>query len=203
MKGFSIDPFCGPHPDDNFCLVMVICNCGNNILTDPATIGTAFRHRVDAGLGDSKLLYCGDCGMRFHVRRQESHFHVDEEREDIYDVQTLDGGKFGDYLNTYAGIAMDLKNRSFPTSYDLNQLLQETPIISISEKYKDNPEMQKALKAHPKKVRRLNKLSTHVDSGITKFMRITNEVTRLVRGKNAELFFLDPKFNPDFVFYKP
>lgn len=62
-------------------LIDIVCDCGANGLRDNDTWECSFKHSVTLGGRDIQLI-C-ECGTKYLVRPQSSHFHVSQE-----DVQT-------------------------------------------------------------------------------------------------------------------
>jgi hypothetical protein len=52
----------------------VVCDCGQNGLTNVETGEADFKHKVELG-GPDVILGCG-CGTKIVIHPQETHFHV-------------------------------------------------------------------------------------------------------------------------------
>ena len=70
MKAVRITPL------GNMFGIDVICDCGQNGLTNVETGKADFKHKVKLG-GPDVTLVCG-CGAKLVIHSQENHFHVEQ-----------------------------------------------------------------------------------------------------------------------------
>src|SRR4051812_26476940 len=63
-------------PSDPLTLLIdVVCDCGNNGLTNDATGERSFRHAVRINSGHDVVLVCV-CGRKYRLHPQSKHIHV-------------------------------------------------------------------------------------------------------------------------------
>jgi hypothetical protein len=71
MKSIRIEPIA----EGCMLLVDVVCDCGNNGLTDKTSGEVSFKHEIRIGAEQDKILACR-CGKRYHIHSQGTHIHV-------------------------------------------------------------------------------------------------------------------------------
>lgn len=71
MQGVRIQPTA-----NGKFLVDVVCDCGNNGLLDQMTGEPNFKHPVELGTGEIKVLICGTCQSEYVMYTQSDHVHV-------------------------------------------------------------------------------------------------------------------------------
>lgn len=71
MKDIRIEPIA----QGRTLLVDVTCDCGQNGLTDKATGKASFKHPINVGVIQYKILVCC-CGKKYHLHSQGMHIHV-------------------------------------------------------------------------------------------------------------------------------
>lgn len=75
MKSVRIEP----GNERGIFLIDVVCDCGQNGLTNEATGERSFKHEVRAGCGEQDtVLSCSECGKKYRVHPQGTHIHVGE-----------------------------------------------------------------------------------------------------------------------------
>jgi hypothetical protein len=71
MKNIRIEPAA----DGRLLLIDVVCDCGENGLTDDEGGQESFKHVVRIGGVQDKILSC-HCGKKYRLRPQGTHIHV-------------------------------------------------------------------------------------------------------------------------------
>ncbi len=57
-------------------LIDVVCDCGANGLTDIATGEASFKHPIEPGTNETRVLVCDICQSEYVIVVQGGHFHV-------------------------------------------------------------------------------------------------------------------------------
>ncbi|MFA6043108.1 MAG: hypothetical protein WCV85_05620 [Patescibacteria group bacterium] len=70
MKSIRIEPV-----GRDVVLIDIVCDCGNNCLTNEATQEASFKHECPIGIAPETHLICR-CEKKFRVILQGTHIHV-------------------------------------------------------------------------------------------------------------------------------
>jgi hypothetical protein len=185
--------------------VEVKCNCGNCCLGRQGEEGLRVRHILPPPASREVITLVCDCGMRFKPCLFGAQYCVSE-CEDIYEPHNWNAYSLRDYINawTTATWIMEgarLKKKPF-TDDDLCKIIWKSPVVTVTDRYKDEDpgsDILKAIRYHPEKIARLDTLARMANACTTikEFKRLYNEVQRLLYGKEKALLFPEPEFSPE------
>jgi hypothetical protein len=119
-----------------------------------------------------------------------------------------------DYLNEYANVSATLRRIQrekgviatergwkLATEEDFRTAISESPIRTVEDRFRGaDAGMMKEVVKFPETVARLNQVAAIANGGdLITFKRARNEMDRLLHGKDTELNFPEPEFNPNLL----
>lgn len=117
----------------------------------------------------------------------------------------LFGNEFHEFANAYSRKVLGINELNWN-----DQKLFEDRILTVTRffnrpQYDNRPNLRLALKNHPAKVWRINRLVRMINKSDSRKVvkQIINELERLIKGENTPLPFPEEEFGPQFVAFVP